>query len=110
MKPKAATKPKVLYAWRFASSSSNKEYEALIYDDGSTSCDCPGWTRRVASDGSRTCKHTRDIITSWPSTPRNSCGGGRVGIVAVIVTAQEESKPQLAQSTIAFSLPRRFAD
>lgn len=47
--------------WWFASSSSNKEYETLQYDNGSTSCNCPGWTRRVANDGSRSCKHTRYV-------------------------------------------------
>lgn len=46
--------------WTFESSSSKgKTYETLQYTDGSTSCNCPGWTRRVAADGSRSCKHTR---------------------------------------------------
>lgn len=46
--------------WTFSSSSNkNKTYETLQYDDNTTSCNCPGWTRRVAADGSRTCKHTR---------------------------------------------------
>jgi hypothetical protein len=31
----------------------------LQYVDGSTSCNCKGWTRRTAVDGTRTCKHTR---------------------------------------------------
>jgi hypothetical protein len=49
--------------WTFASSSNpNKSYETLQYTDGSTSCQCPGWTRRVAPDGSRSCKHT-DMVT-----------------------------------------------
>src|ERR1017187_1737768 len=48
--------------WTFASdSNSNIEYETLQYADGSTSCDCMGWTRRVAPDGSRSCKHTRYV-------------------------------------------------
>jgi hypothetical protein len=45
--------------WRFPSSSSDKTYETLQYDDDTTSCNCPGWTRRVAVDGSRSCRHTR---------------------------------------------------
>ena len=46
--------------WTFASESNpNIEYETLQYSDGSTSCNCKGWTRRVAADGSRSCKHTR---------------------------------------------------
>lgn len=48
--------------WVFASSSRpDKLYQTLEYDDGSTSCECPGWTRRVAVDGSRTCRHTRSV-------------------------------------------------
>jgi|SRR3954451_7744119 hypothetical protein len=46
--------------WTFESDSNpNIEYETLQNSDGSTSCNCKGWTRRVASDGTRSCKHTR---------------------------------------------------
>ncbi len=48
--------------WTFASSSGRGRYQTLLYADGSTSCDCPGWCRRVASDGSRSCKHTRSVL------------------------------------------------
>ncbi len=48
--------------WTFASSSGGGRYQTLLYADGSTSCECPGWCRRVASDGSRSCKHTRSIL------------------------------------------------
>ena len=44
-------------AWTFESSSSSKTYETLQYTDGTTSCNCPGWTRRAQ----RTCKHTRAV-------------------------------------------------
>ena len=48
--------------WTFASDSNRTvEYQTLQYADGSTSCNCPGWTRRVARDGSRSCKHTRAV-------------------------------------------------
>ena len=49
--------------WSFASDSNpNLEYQTLQYTDGSTSCNCKGWTRRVAAaDGSRSCKHTRAV-------------------------------------------------
>ncbi len=46
-----------VYGWTFDSSSSDKTYETLQYDDGSLSCDCPGWTRRAQ----RSCKHTRGV-------------------------------------------------
>jgi hypothetical protein len=46
--------------WTFRSDSDpGTQYETLCYSDGSTSCGCKGWTRRVAPDGSRSCKHTR---------------------------------------------------
>ncbi len=46
--------------WTFASDSNpNIQYQTLQYADGRKSCDCPGWCRRVAADGSRSCKHTR---------------------------------------------------
>ena len=48
--------------WTFASSSGGGRYQTLLYADGSTSCDCPGWCRRVAADGSRSCKHTRSVL------------------------------------------------
>ncbi|MGA2542496.1 MAG: hypothetical protein ABSG78_13160 [Verrucomicrobiota bacterium] len=48
--------------WTFASDSNpNVSYQTLQYVDGSTSCNCKGWTRRVAADGSRSCKHTRCV-------------------------------------------------
>ena len=48
--------------WTFASSSGGGRYQTLLYADGTTSCECPGWCRRVASDGSRSCKHTRSVL------------------------------------------------
>lgn len=53
-------KKAVAKVWTFKSSSGKNIYETLLYVDGSTSCNCPGWTRRV-SYGIRTCKHTRYI-------------------------------------------------
>jgi hypothetical protein len=44
--------------WTFASDSNpNITYQTLQYQDGTTSCNCKGWTRRVAADGTRSCKH-----------------------------------------------------
>ena len=54
------SKPTIRRVWTFVSSSNpGHEYETLQYSDGAVSCNCPGWTRRVASNGSRSCKHTR---------------------------------------------------
>lgn len=55
--------PKIITKlWRFSSSSSDKLYETLQYSDGSVSCDCFGWTKRV-KNGVRTCKHTRSVLS-----------------------------------------------
>ena len=53
---------RITRVWTFASDSNpNIEYETPQYADGTTSCNCKGWTRRVAPDGSRSCKHTRSV-------------------------------------------------
>ena len=50
----------VAKTWTFESDSNpDKTYETLLYPDGSTSCNCPGWTRKVDAKGNRSCKHTR---------------------------------------------------
>lgn len=50
----------VAKCWWFQSGSNpDKTYETLQYTDESTSCNCPGWTRRVDAEGNRSCKHTR---------------------------------------------------
>lgn len=50
----------VQQVWTFASDSNpDRVYQTLRYTDGTASCNCPGWTRRVAGAGSRSCKHTR---------------------------------------------------
>lgn len=54
--------PAIAKCWTFASSSGGKRYQTLQYADGTTSCDCFGWCRRVAGDGSRSCKHTRAVL------------------------------------------------
>jgi hypothetical protein len=55
--------------WYFSSSSGSGTYETLQYEDESISCNCPGWTRRVAIDGSRSCKHTRMIESGHAGVP-----------------------------------------
>ena len=52
----------ILKVWTFPSDSNpDHEYQTLQYTDNTTSCNCKGWTRRLAADGSRSCKHTRWI-------------------------------------------------
>jgi len=52
-------KPEVLYAWPMQSSHGSTTYEILLYVDGSTSCNCPGWVYHAKKTGERTCKHLR---------------------------------------------------
>jgi len=52
----------IAQVWTFRSDSNpHVQYESLQFMDGTTSCNCMGWTRRVAPDGSRSCKHTRYV-------------------------------------------------
>lgn len=39
-------------------------YEILAYEDGTYSCNCPGWTKRVDQAGYRTCKHVKKVMKS----------------------------------------------
>jgi len=48
-------------AAKYPSSSSSEEYCVCEISDGTTSCDCKGWTRRAPPTG-RTCKHTEDYL------------------------------------------------
>jgi len=48
--------------WTYNSRNGRSTYETLLWSDRSTSCNCPGWTRRVQSDGSRTCAHVRSVL------------------------------------------------
>jgi hypothetical protein len=43
----------------FESSSGTGLHETLKYVDGTTSCSCKGWCRRISDSGHRSCKHTR---------------------------------------------------
>jgi hypothetical protein len=51
------SKPTITEEWSFDGSGKHP-YVTRLYSDGSTSCNCPGWTRRVDGAGRRHCKHT----------------------------------------------------
>jgi len=81
-------RPAISKCWTFVSSSGGgKRYQTLLYADGSTSCDCPGWCRRVAADGSRSCKHTRAILMKTADHECESLHDYQV-MVSAPVTAQ----------------------
>jgi hypothetical protein len=51
----------ILKTWLFSSSSNpDKTHETTQYTDGTTSCQCMGWTRRC-NNGVRSCTHTRKV-------------------------------------------------
>ena len=48
--------------WDFESDSNpNKSYQSVLYTNGTTSCNCMGWTRHKQAGGDRTCKHVEWI-------------------------------------------------
>jgi hypothetical protein len=52
------SKKTVIRTFQFRSSSNAALiYTTLLYASGEASCNCPAWDRRVAEDGSRSCKH-----------------------------------------------------
>lgn len=50
----------IAQVWTFTSSSGSSTYETLQYEDGTTSCNCRGWTIK-RGDKPRSCKHTRAV-------------------------------------------------
>lgn len=47
--------------WNFPSKSNpNKKYETVKWEDGTYSCNCPGWTRRVKNN-QRICRHVDQV-------------------------------------------------
>jgi hypothetical protein len=50
----------VLATFDFNSKSSSRVYETLVYEDHSTSCNCPGWTFKRAGKA-RGCTHTINV-------------------------------------------------
>src|ERR1041385_6295182 len=81
--------------WTFQSSSGSGTYETLQYTDGSSSCGCPGWTRRCQSDGSRSCKHTRYIdqgIADLNSISHHDYGEPVVALATKPIHATQKQK------------------
>ena len=57
----AAAHGKKMKTWDFKSKSNpSKKYETVKWEDGTYSCNCPGWTRRV-TNGKRICTHVKQV-------------------------------------------------
>jgi ATP-dependent DNA ligase len=50
-------------------SNPNNSYTAILYADGTTSCNCRGWTMK-RSDKERGCRHTKEIESANPVSER----------------------------------------
>ena len=99
--------------WTFKSSSNpNKAYEAQLHDDGHISCGCPGWCKRTASDGSRSCKHTRwveqGVADTYADGVTNFTGSNQPAQIAPARKAPTQTaQPVEASTTKAFTRPKR---
>jgi hypothetical protein len=60
------------------SSNGVTKYTTILWKDGTASCDCPGWTQRVKSEGmgrrTRECKHTK-AMPVWAPWMEAALGG-----------------------------------
>ena len=83
----------IVKCWTFASSRSAHSYQTLLYADGSTSCDCPGWCRRTAPDGSRSCKHTRAVLLGTADREAASAHDYRVAAQAPVRATTPATRP-----------------
>lgn len=99
-----------VYVWFFLSSDGVKKYETLQYDDGSLSCGCPGWTRRVWPGGERSFKHTRlvtigDYSESYSHAPLTGTAKGdyveRVESIYPVKKPKPKPAPALTPETFA---------
>ena len=92
--------------WTFASSSGGGRYQTLLYANGTTSCECPGWCRRVAADGSRSCKHTRSVLMG--TADRECLSLHDYGITAAAAVANTKpARPAITAVTPFGQLGRR---
>lgn len=88
------TKPvKQIFPFR-SKSDPKKSYECILYTDNTTSCNCPGWTRRVAANGTRECKHTQMV--------EGGLDGGRATQTIL------STKKAVAATPVAITTGRRF--
>jgi hypothetical protein len=84
-------------------------YSTLIFQDGTVSCNCAGWCKRVADDGSRSCRHTQSpevLAVICPATGKVSPSGHAMVLIpkrAVMATAKHS-----ASATVNTKIVRRF--
>jgi hypothetical protein len=104
-------KPKVSKKYMFPSSSApGVAYTVFQYDDGSTSCDCPGWINKK-KDKPRGCKHTAGVAVM------SNVALDNVALPAMAFPPSPQGgystvpPKKLAQTTLAFNRRKiRFED
>jgi len=89
---KGANGMEITKAWTFKSSSGSAQYETLQYEDGSTSCNCMGWTRRNPPGG-RNCKHTRAVDMGSADGQATACHDYRAQPARVAAQVRAEKTP-----------------
>lgn len=48
--------------WQFPSKTTDAVYTVILWDNGSLSCDCKGWTYKKPDCDVRYCKHTFQVM------------------------------------------------
>jgi hypothetical protein len=71
----ASNKSAVVRIWEFPSKSNPNRppWVSRLYTDGSTSCNCPGWTKHVDDNGHRHCRHIETVeqeIAKFITSPK----------------------------------------
>lgn len=81
----------ILRVFPFKSKSNpDNSYECRLYSDNTTSCNCPGWTRRTGANGLRECKHTMMVDgmkdNNGESTVSNQMKASKPGVQKVVAS------------------------
>ncbi len=88
--------------WDFVSDSNpNKSYQAILYSNGTTSCNCFGWCRHKASGGERTCKHVEWIAMGLADARCEASNDFRVeGVPDAVASILENNKTQAKEISL----------
>lgn len=94
--------------WEFESNSNPaKHYQTILYANGTTSCNCPGWTRHKSYGGdpstSRTCSHVASIEMGTADTQAVGMNDYSVeGLPSAVTEVLTTNKTQAETKNISF--------
>jgi len=121
-----SNKSRIAKAWFFNSKSNPNRppHETRLYEDGTTSCNCPGWTRHTDDDGYRTCTHVTSVENgtadqkastftdySQSYTPRRQSGKPttkKAGYHKIADASKPKSEPKPAASPLMIPVVRKI--